>query len=87
MVAPEPITMRINLVDGTTRVFEFDPGTEDRLAFAGRAGQVLAEQKIAVQLKDRLIVFPATRIDSIEFFPGPEVAPEGVFANAREIHS
>ncbi len=85
MVKPEPITMRINLIDGSTRVFEFDPDSEDRLAFSGRAGEVLVERRIAVQLEDRMIVIPAERIDSIEFFPGPEVAPEGVFANAREI--
>jgi hypothetical protein len=79
------VQVTVELIDDQTREFSFEISPDARLRFGQRLKDFLAQSSIAFQLPDRMLVIPTSQIKSLNFTPRPDIAPEGVFANAQEI--
>ena len=82
---PTRVTVTLNLVDNTQRVFTFEPPAGQEMRIASRVKEMMNSKSIAFQLNDRLLVIPKSQVKSIEFTPPIDKQIEGVFSNAAEI--
>ncbi|MEM9943062.1 MAG: hypothetical protein AAF939_15975 [Planctomycetota bacterium] len=85
METPRKITIKLNLIDGNSRSFTFEPPPNQDLRMAARIKEFMNQQSVAFQLPDMLLVIPMNQVQSIEFTPTLDKKIEGVFWHSKEI--